>query len=68
MKKENVEFMAKCGVCQQVNVEHQKPTRLLQPLLIPEWKWEDIIIDFVFGLPRGRKVSDVILGYSGLFG
>jgi len=29
--------------------------------LILEWKWEDITIDFVFGLSRGKRGNDVIL-------
>jgi hypothetical protein len=35
MKKDVAEYVAKCGVCQQVKVEHQKPAWPLQPLLIP---------------------------------
>jgi len=38
MKREIVEYMAKYAICQQVKVEHQRPTGPLQPLLIPEWK------------------------------
>jgi hypothetical protein len=28
-----------------------RPTRLLQPLSIPTWKWEDISMDFIVDLP-----------------
>ena len=34
MKKQIADFVASCPVCQQVKVEHQKPARPLQPLLI----------------------------------
>jgi hypothetical protein len=36
MKREIVEYIAKCIECQKVKVEHRHPTRLLQPLPIPE--------------------------------
>ena len=37
MKKDVADFVSKCLTCQQVKAEHQKPSRKLQPLLIPEW-------------------------------
>ena len=50
MKREVAEYVSKCFICQQVKAERQKPSGLLQPLPIPEWKWEFIIMDFVFKL------------------
>ncbi|OMO55593.1 reverse transcriptase [Corchorus capsularis] len=55
MKREIGEFVAQCIVCQQVKVEHQRPAGQLQPLPIPEWKWEHITMDFVSGLPRSPR-------------
>jgi hypothetical protein len=60
MKREIAEFVSNCGICQQVKIEHQKPAGELQSLSIPEWKWEDIFMDFVTGLPRGKKGNDAI--------
>ena len=46
------EYISRCMKCQQVKViEHQHPAGLLQPLLVPEWKWEFISMDFIMGLP-----------------
>ena len=45
MVKDIAEYVAVCDVCQRVKAEHQKPTGLLQPLLIPEWKWDKIGMD-----------------------
>ncbi|GAU51866.1 hypothetical protein TSUD_416500 [Trifolium subterraneum] len=41
-------------------IEHQKPSGLLQPLFIPEWKWDSIAMDFVGGLPKTAKGNEVI--------
>jgi hypothetical protein len=52
--------MAKYAMCQHMKVKHQKPTGELQPLPIPKWKWEDIIMDFISRLPRSRKDNNVV--------
>jgi hypothetical protein len=33
---------------------------LLQPLQVPEWKWEEIAMDFTVGLPRTQSGYDSI--------
>ncbi|WJZ83991.1 hypothetical protein VitviT2T_003625 [Vitis vinifera] len=55
MKRDIIQFVANCHICQQVKVEHQRPAGLLQLLPIPEWKWDNITMDFVIGLPRTRS-------------
>jgi hypothetical protein len=60
MKREIAHFVEQCLTCQQVKMENQRPSGLLQPLLIPEWKWENISMDFVCGLPRTSKNHDAI--------
>ena len=56
MKRDVLEFVTKCMVCQKVKAEHQVSSGLLQPIRIAEWKWERITMDFGVGLPlTGRK-------------
>jgi hypothetical protein len=43
-----------------VKAEHQRPAGLLQPLKIPEWKWEEIRMDFIVGLPLTQAGYDSI--------
>ena len=60
LEEDVVDYVAKCLTCQQVKAEHQKPSGKLQPLPIPEWKWERITMDFVVGLPRTKDGYDSI--------
>jgi hypothetical protein len=61
MKREIAEYIARCMECQKVKVEHRHPAGLLQPLPIPEWKWEVVTMDFITGLPRIAKMHDSIM-------
>jgi hypothetical protein len=60
IKVDIAKYVASCGICQKVNAEHKRPVGLLKPLKIPEWKWENIAMDFVVGLPRSPRGKDAI--------
>ncbi|WVZ63865.1 hypothetical protein U9M48_013463, partial [Paspalum notatum var. saurae] len=60
MKREIAKYMSECDVCQRVKADHLKPVGMLQPLAVPSWKWEDIHMDFIVGLPRTQKCYDSI--------
>ena len=60
LKREIVEFVAKCSNCQKFKAEHLNPGNLLQEIQIFTSKWEDINIDFVVGLPWTQKSYDSI--------
>ena len=60
MKRDISEFVTKCLVCQREKVEHQVLSRLLQPIRIPEWKWDRITMDFVVRLPLTRRKHDLV--------
>nr|KYP76963.1 Retrotransposable element Tf2 [Cajanus cajan] len=60
MKREIAEYVAACLTCQKAKVEHQKPSGLMQQIEIPEWKWDNITMNFIVGLPRSARNSDAI--------
>jgi hypothetical protein len=60
LKRDVAAHVGVCDVCQRVKAEHQRPARLLHPLKVPEWKWEEIGMDFIVGLPRTPKGYDYI--------
>jgi hypothetical protein len=46
MKKEITTYVARCDMCCKVKALHMRPAGLLQPLSIPDWKWDDISMVF----------------------
>ncbi|WVZ80349.1 LOW QUALITY PROTEIN: hypothetical protein U9M48_027832 [Paspalum notatum var. saurae] len=58
MKREIAKYVFECDV--RIKVDHLKPAGMLQPLTIPTWKWEDVHMDFIVGLPRTQKGYDFI--------
>ncbi|GKD32617.1 putative reverse transcriptase domain-containing protein [Tanacetum coccineum] len=60
MKAEITTYVSKCLTCAKVKVEYQKPSRLLVQLEIPQWKWENITMDFVTKLPKTATGQDTI--------
>ena len=61
MRRNIVEYLNKCLEFQQVKVEHRHPAGLLQPILVPEWKWEVISLDFITCLPWSKRHNDSIM-------
>ena len=60
MKIEIARYVAQCDTCRKVKAIHLKSARELQPLPIPAWKWDDISMDFIVGLPKIAKGFDSI--------
>ena len=61
MKNDVAQFIARCMECQKVKVDHRHPAWLLQPLLIPEWKWDVVTMDFITKLPKMILQNYVIM-------
>jgi hypothetical protein len=60
MKREAAHYVSECDTCRKVKVDYMKPGGLLHPLSIPEWKWDDISMDFIVGLPLMARKFDSI--------
>jgi hypothetical protein len=60
MKRKIAKYVVECDTCRRVKAGHLRTAGNLQPLSIPEWKWEDICIDFIMGLPRTSRGHDLI--------
>jgi hypothetical protein len=52
MKRDIARYVAECDVCRRIKAKHQRPAGTLQPITIPEWKWDQVEMDFVIGFPR----------------
>jgi hypothetical protein len=48
-------YVLECNTCRRVTADHLRPAGNLQPLSIPEWKWENICMDFIMVLPRTSR-------------
>nr|GFA26721.1 reverse transcriptase domain-containing protein [Tanacetum cinerariifolium] len=60
MKADIATYVSKCLTCLRVKAEHQKPSGLLVQPEIPQWKWDNITMDFVMKLPRTSGGYDTI--------
>ena len=60
MKREIAQYVSECDTCQRIKVSHLKSAGALQPLSVPSWKWDDISMDFIVGLPNTSRHHDSI--------
>jgi hypothetical protein len=60
MKREVACYVSECDTYRKVKADYMKPRGLLQPLSIPDWKWDDISMDFIVGLPMTAHKFDLI--------
>nr|GFA08782.1 reverse transcriptase domain-containing protein [Tanacetum cinerariifolium] len=60
MKADIATYVSKCLTCLRVKAKHQKPSGLLVQPKIPQWKWDNITMDFVTELPRTSSGYDTI--------
>ncbi|GJT54044.1 putative reverse transcriptase domain-containing protein [Tanacetum coccineum] len=60
MKADIATYVSKCLTCAKVKAEHQRPSGLLVQPAIPEWKWDNIMMDFITKLPKSSHGFDTI--------
>jgi hypothetical protein len=60
MKIEIAKYVSECDTCKRIKASHLKSAGALQPLSIPSWKWDDISMDFIVGLPNTSRHYDSI--------
>jgi hypothetical protein len=60
MKHETARYVSECDTCQKVKADYMNPGGLLQPLSVTNWKWDDISMDFIMGLPLAAHKFDLI--------
>ncbi|GJS78796.1 putative reverse transcriptase domain-containing protein [Tanacetum coccineum] len=60
MKADIATYVSKCLTCARVKAEHQRPSGLLVQPAIPEWKWDNITMDFITKLPKSSQGFDTI--------
>ncbi|GJS14048.1 putative reverse transcriptase domain-containing protein [Tanacetum coccineum] len=60
MKADIATYVSKCLTCVKVKAEHQRPSGLLVQPAIPEWKWDNIMMDFITKLPKSSHGFDTI--------
>ncbi|GKF11168.1 putative reverse transcriptase domain-containing protein, partial [Tanacetum coccineum] len=61
MKADVTTYVSKRLTCARVKAEHQRPSGLLVQPEIPEWKWDNISMDFITKLPKSSQGFDTIL-------
>ncbi|GJU64737.1 retrotransposon protein, putative, ty3-gypsy subclass [Tanacetum coccineum] len=60
MKVDIATCVSKCLTCARIKAEHQRPSGLLVQPEIPEWKWDNIMTDFITKLPKSSQGFDTI--------
>ncbi|GJY74932.1 putative reverse transcriptase domain-containing protein [Tanacetum coccineum] len=60
MKADIATYVSKSLTCANVKAKHQRPSGLLVQPNIPQWKWDNITMDFVTKLPKSSQGYDTI--------
>ncbi|GJZ58671.1 putative reverse transcriptase domain-containing protein [Tanacetum coccineum] len=59
MKANIATYVSKCLTCAKVKAEYQRTSRLLVQPDIPQWKWDNITMDFFMKLPKSSETDPI---------
>ncbi|GJR74321.1 putative reverse transcriptase domain-containing protein [Tanacetum coccineum] len=66
MKADIATYVSKCLTCAKVKAEHQRQSGLLVQPEIPQWKWDNITMDFVTKLPKRELYMKEVVTRHGI--
>uniref|UniRef100_A0A803Q2X2 RNA-directed DNA polymerase n=1 Tax=Cannabis sativa TaxID=3483 RepID=A0A803Q2X2_CANSA len=61
MKQDVYNYVRQCLVCQIIKYSPTTPYGLMQPLEMPKRVWEDLVMDFIVGLPNSNGVTNILM-------
>ena len=61
MYEEIKHYVSTCTKCQRNKASHEHPQGLLQPLAVPERRWQQVTMDFITQLPMTKSGHDAIV-------
>ena len=60
-------YISSCYICWRAKVLYKTYNGLLKPLPALDWRWKDILIDFVINLPVSKGCINIIVVIDRLF-
>ena len=54
-------YILNCNLCQAAKSRHVNTARQPRPLPVPDTKWHNVSVHWVFGLPRTTRGHDAIM-------
>jgi len=59
-------YVSHCDLCLLTKIQYRLPTRELQPLLIPEERWDVISVDFISELLESGRYDSVMVAIDSI--